>query len=61
MTCADGNASEQSNRSVATPPARTKTRYSATSDQVCKRRTLTHAKAFATKVVMDNMDIVIAN
>ena len=67
MKCADadctngGDASEESYSSVATPPLNTKTKNSATSHQWCKQQKLTHAKAFATKIVMDNMDIVIGN
>ena len=56
-----GDESEQSYSSVATPPVNAKTKMSPTNAQRCKRQKLTHAKAFATEVVMDKMDIVIAN
>ena len=62
MQCANGDKREQSDSNFATPLITTKTKYTATSNQVCKRQKITHANAFATKVVMDNINIVtIAN
>ena len=57
MKCADSDASEQSNSSVATPPATIKTKYNATSDH----DKITQATTVAKMLDMDNMDIVIAN